>query len=283
MPWAELPPMIEISDVTGTVELGAADFNELMSPLSAVGVEATRFYLCGIHWQSVGGRLISTATNGVRLLTTSIPAGKFSEGRRDCIIPREAAAILERLVRTTKPTTLTMRRSKQLIAVNCEDFSFVSKLIDAEYPDCGPAIPPPSDNWAIVDRVLLAEAVEALDFAGTITPGTPLLLLHFGASQIIYMSLAREPENGRDHLAAETSGAAHAVVDLLQLVDLLGELRGERVRLDFNEGRSLRISGDGAKLAVLAQCNWDVESEIRSTSARPDATPIAAGASENRG
>jgi DNA polymerase III subunit beta len=274
MPWTELPSMIAVDGESGCIEISGADCLELLSPLPAVATEATRFYLCGVHWQTIRDRLVSTATNGTKLITTSTIAAKFSEGRRDLIVPREAAAILARLLKNTKPATVTLRRSKLLIAVNCEGFTFVSKLIDFEFPDVRRVIPPPSSNWVTCGRELLIDAVAALGAVSTITEA-PLLVLCFDGAPQLDIYLTREPDRGSDHIYAETSGAGQAVVQLAYLLDLLREIRGERVRLEATEGRPLRTLGEGDKLALLSQCHWNFDAEQRPAPARSGAASTA--------
>jgi DNA polymerase III sliding clamp (beta) subunit (PCNA family) len=258
MPWAELPSLISVDDETGMVEISGADALELLSPLPAAATEATRFYLCGLHWQTVDDKLFSCATNGTKLIMTSIAAGKFSEGRRDLILPREAAAILARLLKSAKPATVTLRRSKRLIAVNCTGFSFVSKLIDYVYPDCRPVIPPASSNWVTCNRAQLLAAIARLEAVAT-APETPLLVLSFDGAPQLDICLAREPDNGMDRLDAEAAGAGKVAVQISQLADMIGEIPGEFIRLEATGGRPLRILGDGAKLALVNQCHWNFE------------------------
>jgi DNA polymerase-3 subunit beta len=267
LPWAELPPMIEISDEIGCVEISGADALVLLEPLPAAATEANRYNLRGIFWQTVGERLVSIATNGTRLIAVSIGAGAFSEGR-DLIVPADAAAVLRRLIKSTRPATVVLRRSKSLVAATCGQFSFVSKLIDAQFPDVQRVIPPPSRSVATCKREHLIGALETLNIVALMSDEAPLLALDFGTEPALYINLAREPSNGIDVIDAETTGTGRAVVQLKLLLDMLNEIAGDKVRLEVSGDRPLQIIGDGSKIAVLAQCRWDFETEKRPASAR---------------
>jgi DNA polymerase III subunit beta len=262
----ELPAMIALDDETGRIEISGADCMVLLEPLPAASGEETRFYLTGVNWQSIDGRLVATATDGTTLIRTSIAAGTFSEGR-DLIIPREAAAVLAKLLKSTRLPAVTLRRSKRLISVSCSSFSFVSRLIDCTYPDCRPVIPPPSSNAVTCERTLLIDSIGTLANVST-TQETPLILLHFGEEPLLYISLAKEPETGSDYLDADTSGTGQVVVQLTLLLQMLGEVSGENVRLEFSEGRPLRITGEGDKLALVSPMKWNFETG-KTARARP--------------
>jgi hypothetical protein len=82
----------------------------------------------------------------------------------------------------------------------------------------------------------------------------PLLALHFSDAPHLCIGLARGQQPAIDVVYAATSGTGEAVVLLRLLLDLLHELPAEFIRLEFTEGRAVRIIGDGNKIVVLAQC-----------------------------
>ena len=120
MPWETLPSMISSDDKTGSIEITGADLATLLEPLPAAENEKTQYCCCGIHWRSIGGALVAVATNGTKLILTSVVADRFSDG---LIVPREGAAVLAKLLKNAKPETVTLRCSPRLVAANCATFS----------------------------------------------------------------------------------------------------------------------------------------------------------------
>jgi DNA polymerase-3 subunit beta len=279
MPWLAMPSMIADADVTGHIEITGAEALTLLEPLPAVSTEPTRYFLCGIFWQSYGDRLGACGTDGVKLIATSIAADFFS-GERDLIVPRDGAAVLFRLLKAAKPAMVTLRRSKRLVAASCDRFSFVSKMVDGTYPDIEPVIPPASRNAAIVKVSHLVDALRSLDAVACMTDDSPFLLLNFDGSPKLHIGLARQLEDGSDIIAAETSGIGKAVVQLRIFLNLLGEISGEKVRIEFSDGRPLRISGEGSKLALLSQVRWSFETADQAVGARPGLRPKNMSAEE---
>ena len=260
VPWADLPSMIDIDNETDCVEISGADCLTLLEPLPAAVNERSRLYLCGIHIAGADGRIGACATDGVRMIVTGIE-GAFSEGTSDLIVPREGAAALQKLIKATKPEKLTLRRSKRLIGASCAQFSFVSKLVDAQYPDIRPVIPPPSRNTVTCQRGHLIGAMRSLDAVACLTDKAPYLMLYFDGVPKLNSSLARAPQDGFDMIAAEITGIGRAVVQLRLLLEMLGQVSSETIRIEFTPDRPLRICSTGAKLVLLSQCRWDFKGD----------------------
>ena len=223
-----MPDVLAIGAATGEVEISGACLLTLLEPLPAASTEATRYYLNGIFLQSVGGKLVAAATDGFRLFRTAIAAAKFTDDRRT-ILPRDAAAILHRLVRATRPDMVTLRRSKTLLAVDAPGFQFCTKLVDAMYPDFERVIPSASDNGAVCDR---AELRAALSRLAAVATADPLVALSWAAAGELRMCLARQPDCGADAIAAEVKSRARITVPLPQLVRMISEFSDERIRLE---------------------------------------------------
>jgi DNA polymerase III sliding clamp (beta) subunit (PCNA family) len=256
---ADLPSVPAIDREIGRVEITIDDFLHLCSPLAAAETEATRFYLCGILWQSVADRLVGVSSDGRRLIRASIAAGEFSRGY-DLIVPTQAVMALIKLTRSTKPAKVTLRRSRALISVAAPAFQFVSKLIVTQYPGYEAVIPPPSTNAATLSRTELLGALNRLRAVATIEP--PILALHWDSAGTLSAFLARQRADGADIVAAETSGVGKVAVPLDQLAAMLGEFSdGARLRIEATEGRPLVIK-QGEKLAVISRSIWNFNSEM---------------------
>jgi hypothetical protein len=75
------------------------------------------------------------------------------------VVPRPAIKVLVKLLANKEVNLLTLRRSTTLIEITSTKFTFIGKLIDAEYPAYERLVLASTDNTAIVDRVALAQAV----------------------------------------------------------------------------------------------------------------------------
>jgi DNA polymerase III subunit beta len=257
IPQQDLVPALalDVAEISGGIEISGNDVLTLLEPVAAAEHMTTRFYLCGVSWQNIGDRLMATGTNGTRLIQTSISAGKFSE-RRDLIVPRETATILIRIIKGTRPARVRLRRSPRLLAVAADQFELVTRLIDAEFPDCDHVVPPPSSVAVTVAREELIAALSRL--AAVATTDTPLLALRWGKTNRLYLALARQPGNGSDSIAADVEGSAQLAVALPLFSTVLSEIPEDRVRIENTEGDSpIRLSGGGDKFALASRSVWD--------------------------
>jgi DNA polymerase III subunit beta len=240
------PDQLKLAEETSSVELAGGDFLRLFEPLFAVGTESSRFFLCGLYWRAAGNRLVSTATNGTKLIRISVPAGDFAA----TILPTEAATVLQRLIKSTKPGTVMLRRSLTLMGVTTPAFEFTSRLIDAKFPDCERVIPAASANAVTINRAALLAALARLDAVAVEPKEIALCWDDTGSLGLI---LARQPNDGADNIPANTSGVAKFAVPLNQFAAMLGEFDDENIRIENGAANQpVVFRGNSDKSALIA-------------------------------
>jgi DNA polymerase III subunit beta len=257
-----MPPMLAIDRELGRAELTREKLFHLLSiPLFAVEDDRARFYMAGVLLKTGDDKLVGVGTDGRRLVhvSTAFAAGTLSEDHT-LIIPLTSARATVKLLTRIKVETVTVRRSKALIEITTPDFTLVSKLIDAQFPQYERLLPKqPSTDFAIVDRRKLARALARLTAVvdGEISAPPIIGLEWYGQDQgadrdrgvdrgdggALRLNLLRQPDAADDSLDADTGGAGQTALALDQLVELVDGLQGERLRLDFN--------GTGAPMVVM--------------------------------
>jgi DNA polymerase III subunit beta len=258
LPRDDLPAMLAIDEETGRVEVSSDDCLRLLEPISAVGTETTRYFLCGICWHDSGdGQLIACATDGARLIKITLAAGGLSSGK-DLIVPTPTAELLRRLLRQTTLKRVTLSRSRSLINVATPAFSFTSRLIAATYPSYELTIPKKLSNSTSIDRGELRVALDRLDAVAVQQPA-PLVALAWGGSETLSVFLARQPNDARDSISASAVGAAEIAIPLRQLSNMLNEFASPRLRFETDDGQPLLIQTEDEvqKLALIMRCQWN--------------------------
>jgi DNA polymerase III subunit beta len=252
----DILPTLPAITATGEIEMAATDFLYLLGSVAAVAVEETRYFFCGVFLQSVGGNLVAVATDGKRLMRTSVVAEGFSEGR-DLVIPTSAITTLRGLLTRTKPKTVTLRRSLRLFEVVAPDFQFVTKLIepgDTGYPEVDFAIPKPATCPLYCARTDLIAVFRRLSAVATTDAAATLATLSATNGQLTVI-LSRKPGDAFDHLAAE-GDLDRIVVSVRQLASLLDEFDEERVGLEAVSDKSPLVIRAGDKLALVERSYW---------------------------
>ncbi|MHC2373372.1 DNA polymerase-3 subunit beta [Bradyrhizobium diazoefficiens] len=258
LPRADMPATHELAGETGRVEIRAADCIDLLAVASAASSEKSpRFILSGVFLQSVSHQLVAVATSGVKLLRRSITAETFS-AERDLIVPTRATITLTRLIRQTKAGRITLRRSRKLFAASGTGFEFVSRLIDGAFPDYLAILPAPSPTSVTVERAELQAALARLT---AIASGDfPLVALTWTDGEPLRMFLPRQPGDGTDDIAADSTGSARIALVPAQLAAMLSEFTCQRVHLNDAAGRLL-ITSESQMLGLLMPCVWNFGQE----------------------
>lgn len=148
MPATDFPDISEITP-SAVITLKPGEAKRLFGETSP-GLPATdaRMYLFGgfLHQRSKG-QIAVTATDGLRLVRTSVDNDARLD--RGWIIPKPT---MPELVKLDAGDELTLRLSDNAIEVRTGNVTFTSKLIDATYPDMGAIIPRPANLFILADR-----------------------------------------------------------------------------------------------------------------------------------
>jgi DNA polymerase-3 subunit beta len=256
VPIADMP-MTPVIEPENEIEIEIAAFMRLLRVAAAASTETTRFYLNGIFLHTVEAHLIACGTDGHRLLRAAIPAGVFSTDHT-CILPLPAAAVIEKLIKRTKPDAIKIKRAKAALVFETPDIVFTTKLIDATYPDYQSVIPETAKNTVTVDN---NELVAALNRLAAVTTKTdvPLVALRWQDGSNLELSLARQPDDGVDIVEAKTAGTVQVAAPLAQLLYLLEQIDADTLQIS-TDGTSpivIKLVGDESLLAVQTICAFN--------------------------
>jgi DNA polymerase-3 subunit beta len=262
LPLGDLPPTPTIDQETGRVELERSELLALLSkPAFAISAEQTRFYLNGICMHDTKDGLAAVATDGHRFARAIVPnAGRLSQDRH-LIIPKPAIRILLKLLADKATEAVTLRRSKTLIEATAAGFSFVTKLIDAQYPAYERILPEPSGNAAIVGRADLRRALERIQAVAPETKAAPMVGLLWAAdAPALHVCVSGRRDLADDPITAETAGNGRIAFKINHGLELLDAIKGDRVRIDSSAvpGSPIHITdpADANFLIVQMPCVW---------------------------
>ena len=262
LPVVELPPTPVIENEVGCIALKRSDLLALLSkPAFAISTEATRYYLNGILLHDTGAGLAAVATDGHRLARVVLPGPTGLSQDRRLIVPRPAIKVLLKLLANRDLDLLTLRRSASLIEITSTTFSFISKLIDADYPAYERLVPTSTDNTAIVDHVALARAVARIAAVASDDKRLPLIGLTWKTPEkAMQLCTPGAPEIADDPIEAEVSGQGRLAVQIKHLTQLLDEFKSDRVRIDAgtSAGSAILITDpDNADFTIIQMpCAW---------------------------
>jgi DNA polymerase III subunit beta len=221
-------------------------------PLFCAGTERTRYYLNGIFLHNLDDdELIAVATDGSRLARITIPAAGCLSKDRGLIVPLASLKPLTKLLKKSDGPVI-LRRSRTLFEVRAEKFSFVSKLIDGNFPGYEALIPPARmPNTATLERDVLLQALTRLKAVSEDRPAVGLIW-DVDATELRLPLLRERDVTATEDVAGEFAGSARVAVSLAMMLELCEEMAGENLLLECDGMGAIRVSApDDAGMLIL--------------------------------
>jgi DNA polymerase III subunit beta len=145
--------------------------------------------------------------------------------------------------------------------VRTEKFSFVSKLIDAEFPAYERLIPPAMPNTATVERDVLLQALTRLKAVSEDRSAVGLVW-DVDTTELRLLLLRERDVSASETVAGEFAGAARIAVSLPQLLELCEELANNKtLLLECNGLGAIRITSpdDDGMLVLQMPLRWAID------------------------
>ena len=149
-------PTVDANAGDTTLEMPQSLVKQLIEGTAfAMAQQDVRYYLNGLYFEVLGGRLRVVATDGHRLALATAPK-RVDAVDLGVIIPRTGVLELSRLLDGEAPLELSIG-TNHVRAAN-EQFTFTSKLVDGKFPDYERVIPKNADKSVIGERGELKQA-----------------------------------------------------------------------------------------------------------------------------
>ncbi len=222
----------------------------------AISTEETRYYLNGIHFhplvEGATSVLRAVATDGHRLARVEVPLPAGAEAMPGIIVPRKAVAEMRKLLEECEGE-VELAVSNSRIRLEADGRVLISRLIDGQFPDYERVIPKQNDKIALLATKDFAKAV---DLVSTIaTERLRAVKLAFSSSTVLVSAVSSESGRASDELDVEYEGEPLEIgFNARYILDILGEIEGERVRMEMTMAAApvlLRDPEDPSVLYVL--------------------------------
>jgi DNA polymerase-3 subunit beta len=239
VPSGDLPLALSVATDASRVELSRGQALALFATGFCVAHDA-RTYLCGLYIADSDTGLVGVATNGYTLARRVLHDTTGWGG--GVIVPTAAIKVVNKLLADRSVERVTLRHSGSLLAYETPQAAFVSRLIDATFPDYARIIPKPAVSVATVERDALVKAVARFAAIGGRTV------------QLSWADGALRLTDGgaEDLIDAETTGGGKVALAVDRLAALLDEFTGTTVNLDVTDGTPVRITDrDDADFVVV--------------------------------
>ncbi|HED14767.1 MAG TPA: DNA polymerase III subunit beta [Gammaproteobacteria bacterium] len=212
-----------------------------------------RFFLNGMLFRFMPGKLITVATDGHRLGMAQIINDNLRH-ELDVIIPRKAIVEINRLLEY-KDQIITLQMNKHYFRLNIGSLSFICKLIDAQYPDYSPLIPTDLDKNILINReAFLQAANRSAILCSEKKPGVRIVV----TENMLTLAVATiEHENAREELSVQYNGPAFEVgYNIMYLIEAAKSMETEKICLQIGNIESGCIISSAQPMDYVAECKY---------------------------
>lgn len=219
----------------------------------AMAQQDVRYYLNGLLLEFTPDYLRAIATDGHRMAMSEIEIRTPVSKKVQVILPRKGVQELLRLLENTEEG-IQLQICKNHLRVVFPNMVFTSKLIDGNFPDYNNVIPKLTESKAIVDRLILKQALSrAAILSNEKYKGIRITL---DGGKMVVSSHNPEQEEAEEEIPAEFSAAPLDIgFNVVYLLDVLNAISGDRVLMhlaDSNTSTLIRdLDSDKVKYVVM--------------------------------
>jgi len=235
----EYPSFPEIKE-TAKLSIPAAILQEMIKKTSyAVSSDLTRISLNGILFHVFESKRKSVemvATDGHRLSLASreIPSSGRQDSEIKVIIPRKAILELKKFLDEGEHKGVEIAVSENHIVFQEGNYTLLSRLIDAKFPNYEEVIQKENENLLIINRELFQGAIRRVSILSDEKTNSIKLSLRRGELQVS----SNNPEVGeaKENLSTDYQNSDLDVgFNVRYIQDILSSLQGEEVRILFRD------------------------------------------------
>ena len=237
-------PDLSSGEFGNTFSLAAASLRFLIERTRfAISTEETRYYLNGIYFHDVGGKLLrAVATDGHRLAQSQMDLPSGAAGMPGIIVPRKTVLELVKLLEGDDGE-VEVSISSAKIRFAAGRLVLTSKLIDGTFPDYERVIPRNNDKILEADTRQFAEAVDRVSTISFEKSRAVKLALGEGKLSMV----VNNPDSGSAEEEIVVSYEREPIeigFNSRYLLDVAAQVKAETMRFEFNDAGSPTVVRD---------------------------------------
>lgn len=231
-------PSIEQASFPIQFNISQAKFKKLLSKIYfAMGQQDVRHYLNGALFDINQGVMKCVATDGHRLAFSSTTDDNTGQAKTKVILPRKSVLELMRLLDANTDETMAVYFGDNHFRVVASNFTFTSKLINAQYPDYEKLIPRSIENTAIASRESLKQALTRASILSN--EKYRGVRLHLEKDKLRIVANNPEQEEAEEMINLEYQGNGMEIgFNVAYLLDVVSNIASENIRWSFSDPNS---------------------------------------------
>lgn len=251
-------PEISNDEYTHSFKLVSSELNRLIEKTRfAISNEETRYYLNGIFFHESNSEndnngiptLRTVSTDGHRLAQAELTLPEGASGMNGIIIPRKAIFEIQKLTQENEGD-VEIKVSENKVKLIFNNVELTSKVIDGKFPDYQRVIPYNNDKIMIVNTDIITKAVDRV--ATLSSERGKAVKLGLSDNNLILSVTSPEAGTAIEEISVDFKGEPFEIgFNSKYLMDILSQLSGDTVKLNFSEPNSPCLVLDPSDEATL--------------------------------
>lgn len=230
-------PLMSIDDYTSIFEITSAELRNLIDKTKfSISNEETRYYLNGIYLHADDGFLCAVSTDLHRLSKAKITAPDGLQNFNGVIVPKKSIAEVRKLIDDFNGL-LTIKVSPAKLAVEFDNISFISKLVDGQFPDYNIVIPVSQPNEFIINRSIF---IKSLELVAIVAPDkTRNVKINISENKLLIYTTSEMYGNAQEEIEINYSGSSVEIsFNVKYILEILSVIESDKVKISFSDSYS---------------------------------------------
>lgn len=229
---ADKYPEIQLSSDSPPFEFSQSDFVEMIGQtVFAVSDDETRYFMNGVYFENVDGKLTMVATDGRRLSFISRGSDQPLHDFSGVIVPPKVLSLVRRLVSGEGPLSVAVTDKHVYFAF--ENLRVSSSLIEGQFPNYKRVIP---DGQKLSLTVRREELLEALKRVSLLVEKSRRVYIGLGEGVLTVNSEESEIGAAKEEVSCTYDGPEMTLaLNYVYLMDPLRVITDEEVAIHFTE------------------------------------------------
>jgi len=228
-------PRIDEGPFFTEFSIGQAKLKKLIGKVYfAMGQQDVRHYLNGALFDINQGVMRCVATDGHRLAFSSTDSVDAGAAQAKVILPRKSVLELIRLLDANSEENVTVCIGDNHFRIKSPEFTFTSKLINAQYPDYDKLIPRSIENTAVASREMLKQALTRASILSNEKFRGIRLQLDQDTLRIVANNPEQEEAEEMVHMEYQGSGMEIGF-NVAYLLDVVSAISSEKICWSFSD------------------------------------------------
>lgn len=232
-------PSLNEGEIGEEIEIDCTELAKMIDKTRfAISSDETRYYLNGLFLQSKavddGFELRCAATDGHRLAVSKLKSDKLKSAF-GVILPKKSVNEIKRIIDNSDNVKIAVSSSK--IKIIADKTTFLSKLIDGDFPDYEKVLPKGNNQIATVNKKALFECVDRV--ATVASDKHRSVKMTVDADKITLQINAGDGSYAHEEVDAKYSGDKIEIgFNSRYLLDVIGQVDKEELFIKFKDGNS---------------------------------------------